>query len=408
MTRHRRRITAGDKGFPTEAIGLTIADYLATSPTIDTWSTPLVLLHQGLMEQNADTLQRWADMYGFEYMPHGKTTMAPALWWHQINLGATGITLATPSHLRVAHAHGIPQVQLANALLDPGALLWAQERVENGWELWVWADSEAVIDHMETVLGPRSHRIGVLVERGTTGGRTGARTHNQAQSIAQRISMSRSVDLVGVAGYEGAAGHSRSGADIDAVRRYCDELVHLFDLVHDQCAQPRPVLSAGGSAYPDIVADAFADLRQRSPLARLVLRSGAALTHDDGFYAGISPLATSDNPYRLPALYAATRGRARVVSRPEPGLAILDAGKRDLPYDEGLPHAVGFSAHVSAMNDQHAFLRGSFPDDAVQVGDCIDLGLSHPCTTFDKWRLIPAVASWDSDAPVVDVVETYF
>ena len=30
-------------------------------------------------------------------------------------------------------------------------------------------------------------------------------------------------------------------------------------------------------------------------------------------------------------------GWVRVTSQPEPGLAIFDAGKRDLPFDEGLP-----------------------------------------------------------------------
>jgi len=38
------------------------------------------------------------------------------------------------------------------------------------------------------------------------------------------------------------------------------------------------------------------------------------------------------------------------------------------------------------------------------VGDWVGLGLSHPCTTFDKWRLIPVV----SGTTVVDLVRTYF
>ena len=59
-------------------------------------------------------------------------------------------------------------------------------------------------------------------------------------------------------------------------------------------------------------------------------------------------------------------------------------------------------ATVTALNDQHAFLQlGSEP---VRVGDWIGLGLSHPCTVFDKWQLIPVV----DGTTVVDLIRTYF
>ena len=35
----------------------------------------------------------------------------------------------------------------------------------------------------------------------------------------------------------------------------------------------------------------------------------------------------------------------------------------------------------------------------------VGCGISHPCTAFDKWRLIPVV---DDDYTVVDAVLTFF
>ena len=115
-------------------------------------------------------------------------------------------------------------------------------------------------------------------------------------------------------------------------------------------------------------------------------------------------------------------GWVRVTSQPEPGLAIFDAGKRDLPFDEGLPEvqlrrpregkgdATRVAAEVTALNDQHGFL--SFDPEApvpVVVGDELRLGLSHPCTAFDKWGLVPVVDDADEVDPlVVDLVRTYF
>lgn len=151
------------------------------------------------------------------------------------------------------------------------------------------------------------------------------------------------------------------------------------------------------------------------PGTRAVLHSGAYIVHDSGFYRGISPL---DRDRGLPegeALLPAMRAYARVVSQPEPGLALLDAGKRDVPFDEGSPVPLAvtdslggaerpLSATVTALNDQHTFLRweGESP---VAIGDVVTLGLSHPCTAFDKWRLIPVA---DAEGKVTEAVETFF
>jgi D-serine deaminase-like pyridoxal phosphate-dependent protein len=98
-------------------------------------------------------------------------------------------------------------------------------------------------------------------------------------------------------------------------------------------------------------------------------------------------------------------GWARVISRPEPALALLDGGKRDFPYDEGLPEPQSVPGRITALNDQHTFLR----DADVAVGDVVRLGLSHPCTAFDKWTLIPVLDDADADRPsVVGLVRTFF
>jgi D-serine dehydratase len=41
----------------------------------------------------------------------------------------------------------------------------------------------------------------------------------------------------------------------------------------------------------------------------------------------------------------------------------------------------------------------------MQVGDMIGLGVSHPCTTFDKWRLLYVV---DDGYNIASAVQTYF
>jgi D-serine deaminase-like pyridoxal phosphate-dependent protein len=135
-----------------------------------------------------------------------------------------------------------------------------------------------------------------------------------------------------------------------------------------------------------------------------VLRSGCYLTHDDGLYHRVSPLGE---------LRPALELWARVLSCPEPGLAIAGFGKRDAPYDFDLPvvrevrRDGGAPAvdglRVEALNDQHAFLRDA--DGVLRVGDVLVCGISHPCTAFDKWSLIPVLDERDT---VVDAIRTLF
>ncbi|GAA1818182.1 hypothetical protein [Actinomadura chokoriensis] len=171
-----------------------------------------------------------------------------------------------------------------------------------------------------------------------------------------------------------------------------------------------PIVTAGGSAFSDQVADVLGGLG-----GNVVLRSGAYIVHDDGFYRDISPFARgtgADAPPRSEPLRSAMHAWGRVVSRPEPALALLDVGKRDVPFDEGLPEPQlvrGKGAleggRITALNDQHAFLR----DSSADVGDVVRLGLSHPCTALDKWTMIPVVDDAGAARPVVvDYVRTWF
>ena len=176
------------------------------------------------------------------------------------------------------------------------------------------------------------------------------------------------------------------------------------------------LISAGGSSIFDLVAPLLKPRLSRP--VRGVLRSGCYVTHDHGSYRRY--MAAMDTRLGCAhGLQAALEVWARVQSCPEPGLALLSAGKRDCSYDIEMPIPAWWCARgatapvaapaawtVSAMNDQHAYLR--FAPDAApapQVGDLVGLGISHPCTTFDKWRWMALV---DEHYDVVDALVTHF
>jgi D-serine deaminase-like pyridoxal phosphate-dependent protein len=244
----------------------------------------------------------------------------------------------------------------------------------------------------------------------------------EAREVADAVRASDRLRLAGCGGYEGALAHDRGTDGLARVAAYLDALVEFHDQLAaaDAYEAPIPIVTVGGSAYLDQVADRLAPVVGS---ATVLVRAGAYVIHDDGFYRDISPL---DHGRFEGGLRSAMHGWVRVVSRPEPDLAILDGGKRDFPVDEGLPtpqlvtglpreesDALLAGSTITALNDQHAFLRlaAGTSAAALPVGTVIRLGLSHPCTALDKWRALPVIESSDGadgDAIVTGFVRTHF
>jgi D-serine dehydratase len=152
------------------------------------------------------------------------------------------------------------------------------------------------------------------------------------------------------------------------------------------------ILSAGGSAFLDLCAAGLPSELAGHEVEK-VIRPGCYVTHDHGVYqATVRP-----GLHGVPRLQPALEVWAVVQSLPEPGLAIVSLGKRDVSYDAGLPRPVRVHrpgegerpfAGLSTVTlwDQHA--RLACAPGALRVGDLIGFGISHPCATFDRWRAL--------------------
>lgn len=403
------------KGLPPDADGLTVGELAAQRRNLFTggFATPVLALSAERLEHNLALMETYATRHGLAFAPHGKTTMAPQLFRQQIERGAWGITLAVPHQVRVARAFGIQRVFLANELVDPAALRWisAELDADPEFRLVCYVDSVRGVELMDAALQGAARPLDVVVELAAgEGARTGVRTEAECAAIADAVAGTRTLRLVGVAGYEGEVPQ----ADPERVHAWLRRLVALavdFDRAGRFKDADDIVVSAGGSAWFDAVADVFAEIPELSAPVLKLLRSGAYVSHDDGHYRKLTPFN------RVPeegALEPAFRLWAQVVSRPSAEQAFVNAGKRDAAYDLDLPFAqvvrrdgaerpaTGIS--VTALSDQHAWLRTTDEAD-LEVGDWLGMGLSHPCTSFDKWQLIPVA---EADGTVVDYIRTFF
>ena len=414
------RVEETTTGFPAGA-DLAVADVGSRGWNLfEDLVPPVVVLRERALEHNLELMSAYCRANGVELAPHGKTSMAPQLWARQLDAGAWGVTAATPVQARAMRSAGVPRILLADELVDAGSIGWvARELADEAFGFACWVDSTRGVELLREglVAGGAPRPLSVPVELGHARGRSGCRSVAEALDLAALVDEAPDLALVGVAGYEGTVCGDRGPVCVDAVDAFLHDLRELTSELLARGAfdtAGEAIVSAGGSAFFDRVVAVLGKSSAAGAAVRLVLRSGCYLTHDHGVYERNSPLSAATDPGGrfLPAFEA----WGAVLSRPETRVVVVGLGKRDVPSDIDLPvplrirrstgsftDAAGIV--VRRLMDQHAICdvggSGAPPD----VGDLVAFGVSHPCTAFDRRRVIPVV---DDDDRVVDAVATLF
>jgi D-serine dehydratase len=412
------------KGFPALQPPLPLADVAQRGWTLRdaTLPMPLAVVRQEALAHNITWMQRFAAERGVQLAPHGKTTMSPQLFTRQLEAGAWGLTFANVHQLRLGLAAGARRALIANQLVSAADLaeLLDLRRRHAGLELAFFVDSQAQLDLLAAhwvQLGAGEARLDVLIELGTS--RCGAREHAPALALARALKTHPALRLRGVGFYEGLQVFGETAPDRALMQQWQARVEALLDAIEaegllDDAARPL-WLSGGGSALFDLVAPVLAGRPGRLGL----LRSGCYVCHDHAHYGRYMRAMDErlHTPLGEPSLQPALEVWTQVLSCPEPGLALLNAGRRDVSFDQGWPlpvwHLQGGTRvpapagwQVTGLNDQHAYLRWDPAGTAgPAVGDRVALGPSHPCTTFDKWAWMAVV---DADDRVVDAITTQF
>ena len=388
---------------------------------------PLAVLKHDALLHNVRWMQRFVEESGAAIAPHGKTTMSPALFDLQMAAGAWGITVATVHQLQVARHFGFSRILMANQLVGRNNIEYVLSELKNdpAFEFWCLADFTMNVRR----LSEAAQRIEVgrplrlLVEIGYAGGRTGCRDQETAVEVARAIAAAGPhLVLGGIEGFEGLMGGGTPANGVDLVDTFLNRVAAVAEIcAREELFAPGEVLlSAGGSMYYDLVATRLRAVNIGYP-TKVVLRSGCYITHDDILYRRVFEALRQRRP-ELAAMDGGLRSAleiwAYVQSRPERGKAILGFGKRDASYDDPpiplkwyrpgqsmtAPAALPPGHRVTHLNDQHCHLV--LPDDSpLDVGDMVAFGISHPCLTFDKWRVMPVV---DDNYNCVSAIRTYF
>jgi D-serine deaminase-like pyridoxal phosphate-dependent protein len=380
-------------------------------------SLPALVIHDKALEHNLRWMQKFVSDSGAELAPHGKTSMVPALFQRQLQHGAWGMTLATAVQTRAAYAHGVRRVLMANQLVGaPNMAIIAEMLTDSMFDFHCMVDHPDNVKALGEFFAQKGLHLNVMIEYGVVGGRCGCRSEEEVMALADAIAAQPALKLTGIEGYEGVIHGDKA---ISGIRAFAASLVRLAVTLQDKgaFALNRPIVTASGSAWYDLIAEEF-DKQQVRDRFLAVLRPGSYVVHDHGIYKEAQCCVLDRRQDLNEGLQPALEVWAHVQSMPEPGFAVIALGKRDVAFDAGMPNpikrytpgvvpAVGddvSACRVTAVMDQHAFMTVA-PGCELKVGDIVSFGTSHPCLTFDKWRVGCLVGD---DLSVIESFDTFF
>ena len=378
---------------------------------------PAAIISLAKLNSNIAWMQSFADDNGVLLSPHGKTTMCPAIFNKQTHAGAWAMTLATSAQVAAAANHGATRVILANQLVGAGNMSVVSEHLDT-IEFYCIVDSIDNVHELAEFFQKRKQQIRVLIEVGISQGRTGCRTASEVAALASTIAEYDSLLLAGIEVYEGILHGDNAELEVSTLLGKVLDITQL--LIDDGAFElDKILLSGAGSAWYDLVTKHFKAAALPDSVMPII-RPGSYVIHDTGMCNAFQDAVLKRSEaagHRPGRLQNCLEVLAYVQSIPEPGLAIIAMGKRDIGFSDGLPSPewhfrIGSEkpniapAHweVFELMDQHTFMRINAADN-IKVGDMLAFSASHPCLTCDKWREFVVV---DDELHVIDRWPTFF
>lgn len=331
---------------------------------IEDLDTPALLLDKQAMENN---LRRMADFFRdrpAKLRPHFKNHKCTTLARLQLAAGsAVGLCCAKLGEAEVLADAGFDNVLIANQVVGANKmerLVRVAERIK----------LQVVVDHIDQVvaISEAASRagvtIGILIEVDVGMGRCGLPPGQPVLELARQVMQRKGVRFDGLQAFEG---HLTYVNDFEERRSKVTagmmQAVETRRLI-ERAGIPVGVIS-GGSTSTYAITGIMEGMDE--------IQAGTYVTMDCAYQ--------KVNPEFDQALSVVTR----VISRPKPGVSVLDVGVKGAGHEFGFPEIKGHpEIEVPFFKaEEHCVIRNT-PD--WPIGQPVELIPSHACTTCNLYR----------------------
>jgi len=334
--------------------------------TYDEISTPAVLVDRTRLLANIRSMQGSCSTHGVELRPHIKTHKMVPIAREQLLAGARGLTCAKIGEAEAMLPSGVRSLFIAHSLVDLRQATRLAALSEQLDDLRVAATSEAHIEPLNRLASRVGRRLRVMMALDTGLGREGARTSAAAVRMATAVSRCSHLELAGFYTHEGQFyGHS--------LEQHASKVASMVDFLCAVRAEIDPSLPL----WPGCSVTA----RHLTTISR-----GKIQAVRPGSYV-FGDLSLSVRTKVMGFDEVALQVLATVVDKPEPGLALIDAGSKTFSSDRTPENysaiaADGRDVKVVRVNEEHGYLRGNDVD-ALQIGERVAFVPAHVCTVVN-------------------------
>jgi D-serine deaminase-like pyridoxal phosphate-dependent protein len=333
-----------------------------TSTIADPWAdveTPALLLDMGAVERNIAKMATFFEGRECRLRPHAKTHKLPMIARKQIEAGAIGVTCARLDEAEAMLCSGIESVLIANEIVGASKIR-RLVRLSRLGEIILCVDDIQNARNISDAAGAIGGKMNVLVEVNVGMDRCGVLPGEPTLDFVREVSGLGHLVFRGLMGYEGGLFIE----DRSEKERRCREsnavLVETAKLVEEN-GFPVEIVSSGGSntygltgAYPGITE----------------VQVGSYVTMDShnrefgiDFEQALTVLTT-------------------VISRASADRLVVDAGKKAVSSDFGLPSFAMPGLSIRMLCEEHGIVDIADPWMNIEIGDKLEIVPSHGCTTI--------------------------
>lgn len=325
------------------------------------------------VEANVGRMAENCRQHGLSLMPHIKTHKSVAVARLQLEHGAVGLTCSKISEANALLPSGVRRIFLAHSISSPGKVERLVQLAASLDELIVAVTSPAQTATLAKLLEAHDVKLPCLLALDTGLGREGARSMEALLAMKEQVDASDRLIYRGIYTHEGFTYMSAPDQVADGVAS-----------VVAQLEEAHAALGGEGEQWPGCSVTAGRMVQMQGVTG---LRPGAYVFGD--LFLTLMTGAMEWDDLALTVV-------ATVVDRPEPGLALIDAGTKVFSSDKSptLPFALpldGGDYALTRMSEEHGFLTGEGIDN-LEIGQTVRLVPTHVCPVvnladrFLVWR----------------------
>lgn len=298
--------------------------------------TPALVVDLDILERNMDKMMEFLSKGTVGLRPHAKTHKTPPIARMQMQKGAVGITCATVGEAEVLVDGGIDDVLITNRVVS-------KNKIERAMFLSTKADVKIAVDSKSNLMDIskcasfHDLEVGIVIEVDIGHSRAGVRDVESAIDLAKLASDLPGLKYDGIMGYEGHCVFIESLAERrDACAEAYKRLFSYKEALTSAGFEPGIVSTAGTGTY--LLAGAKEGITDIQAGSYIFMDARYADVEGVDFEQSLSLLTS-------------------VVSHPEEGVYICDAGIKSISEEFGLAETLPSSRlKVRSMSEEYITL----------------------------------------------------